>query len=405
MKKVFISEKNLHMLKENKEDILLSKFIFKNIKTHNTSLGDNLAFPPEEEAPFDYVIIKKRFIEVVEQIKSYPEIDSLEIDYLVSLLSKLITRCYQLEKPIRTNLIHLCENVVNTLFKIPTDTVTLKCELVSKIKPLKHSPRLTPEDSSERTFKFKNVNDYNNQVTEIMKRRLINSLIQGASYTYTNTQELYINDLNKLNDELPHLYELIKVINDYLLFVKPEEFDETNLQQGSYVEVLLGKKGEKTEINAQGLIFPFLLNEVIRGFFELFASHGLPKDKTKLEYLLKQADYMTAEPWDLRFGVILWRLVSAKINDAQLLPYFFKHICEKSVGEFNIDMKEVFAQTQMGENLLSDWSYEAQKEHDYNQFVDSLQLKNTQYTVITDDITNSEELNGEIIKEKKYNNE
>ena len=34
----------------------LPSFIFKKVKEHKTSLGNNEAFPPEEDFPFDYKI-------------------------------------------------------------------------------------------------------------------------------------------------------------------------------------------------------------------------------------------------------------------------------------------------------------------------------------------------------------
>ena len=42
----------------------LPKFLFDRIKEHNSSLGNNEAFPPEEDLPFDYKILKNRFNEV-----------------------------------------------------------------------------------------------------------------------------------------------------------------------------------------------------------------------------------------------------------------------------------------------------------------------------------------------------
>ena len=39
----------------------LPKFLFDR-EGHNSSLGNNEAFPPEEDLPFDYKILKKSFL-------------------------------------------------------------------------------------------------------------------------------------------------------------------------------------------------------------------------------------------------------------------------------------------------------------------------------------------------------
>ena len=45
-----------------------------------------------------------------------------------------------------------------------------------------------------------------------------------------------------------------------------------------FVEVMLGNRDERVKINSQAEIFPILLCETLKGFFELFVSHGLPKN-------------------------------------------------------------------------------------------------------------------------------
>jgi hypothetical protein len=57
MKKIYINETSLGNIKEYG---LLPDFLFKMVKDHKTSLGDNEAFPKIGEYPFDYSIIKKR---------------------------------------------------------------------------------------------------------------------------------------------------------------------------------------------------------------------------------------------------------------------------------------------------------------------------------------------------------
>lgn len=382
----------------------LPKFIFDKVKTHNTSLGDNDAFPLENEYPFDYKILKKRFNDVCENLSKL-NIDLSDIDAIETYASYLLKKIKDIELPIRNNLEKLCINVVNEQLSVPDETIILNCEIVDDIKP-NNNVRIIPEDTDGTKFEFEDLNDINNLNKVILKRRLINSLIQGASY---NCNKLFMNELNRklseFNDELPYLYDKITIINDYLLFVKEEKITDKKPSQCSCVEVMLGRENEKTEINVQGLIFPYLLSETFRGFFELFASHGLPEDNEKASYIIKQSDFLLAEPWDLRFGVELWNILSKKIDNNKILPYFFTSLCEMNVDEFNESLKEIFSNTKKGKKILNHLIDDSNNEFNHNLFIDTIKTKNTNSTVLNDSYISSDEIDDYVIEEDGTINE
>lgn len=384
----------------------LPKFIFDRVKEHKTSLGNNEAFPPEEDYPFDYKILKKRFNDVCEGL-SYLDNPTTDEDYLKSYLSRLLTRVKEIELPIRPYLIKLCENLVNKQLSIPDETIILNCELVDEISP-KNAFRLMPEESDVRDFDFEDLNDFDNVSKVIMKRRLINSLIQGVAYNCNKLWEDYIDEeLMKLNEELPKLYNEISVINDYLLFIKEENITDEKPNQGACVEVMLGGNGEKTEINVQGLIFPYLLQETFRGFFELFASHGLPEDNNKANYIIRQADFLLAEPWDMRMGVELWNILSEDIKDTRILPYFFTTLCEMQVEEFNEYLKEAFAKTKKGKSFIKELIKESEHFVEMNSFIDTVRQRNADVAVLNDSYISSDEMDDYVLQEdgEENNNE
>ena len=393
MKKVYIKENQIKLLNENK----LPKFIFDKVKIHNTSLGDNEAFPPEEDYPFDYKVLKSRFNEVCDNLK-HLGIQTTDEDELKTYLSKLLTRCKEIEEPIRPYLIKICENFVNKALSTPDETVILNCELNDEIKP-KNAFRLMPEDSDMRDFDFNDIEDFNNVKKVIMKRRLINALIQGIAHECNKYGDID-SELAQLNDELPNLYNQISIINDYLLFVKEEKITDDKPNQGACVEVMLGSGEEKTEINVQGLIFPYLLQETFRGFFELFASHGLPEDNSKANYILRQSDFLLAEPWDMRIGVGLWNIISEDINDSRLLPYFFTTLCELPVDEFNTILKEAFARTKRGKMYIKELIKESLHYAEMNSFIDTVRQKNADAAVLNDGYISSDELDDYVLQEE-----
>ena len=92
----------------------LAKFIYSAAKEHNTSLGNNKALPQREDVSYEYIMLKRRFKQVVEQIeKTFGHIPS--VDEAEHLLSKLIVKIQKLEEPLRPQLEKLCEAVVTNV--------------------------------------------------------------------------------------------------------------------------------------------------------------------------------------------------------------------------------------------------------------------------------------------------
>lgn len=397
-KTVTLSNKQIEVIKESLDGIQnmpsdkLQPFIFKQVKTHSTSLGDNEAFPPDEDFPFDYKVLKERFAKVIENLTKIEDLESYEVDYLSNRLSKLLNECQEIEEPIRPNLEKICTNVILRLFDVPNDTVDFEASLVDKVEPEKQF-RIEPEISSKRKFDFDSIDDFNNASKTVLKRRMVNALIQGASYSYSIDKDLFLHELYKIDKRLIDLYDEIIAINDYLLFVKEEKITDKNPMQGGCVEVMLGTSKEKTKIKAQGIIFPFLLHELIRGFLELFASHGLPEDNQKAKYIIGQADFLIAEPWDLRMGVRLWNYISEFINDTNVLPFFFMNLCSLPTEEFNSTLREVFAHTKKGQHLMKHLIINAEEELNGQGFVNNIDLKKAEVALINDDTYSSNDIN------------
>ena len=97
MKKVYIREGQIN------NDLLLPKFIFDAVRSHETSLGNNPAFPDEDDYPFDYVILKERLRDLHAQMKD-AGIPLGNTEELISHLSMLVRKCKEMEKPIKDSL-------------------------------------------------------------------------------------------------------------------------------------------------------------------------------------------------------------------------------------------------------------------------------------------------------------
>ena len=104
----------------------------------------------------------------------------------------------------------------------------------------------------------------------------------AGAMSMSSNIESYENQINQINPSLCDLYNKILSLNNYLMFTKEnlDMTDENKMQLGT-AEVSLGMRDEKPKIESQGVIFPVLLSESIRGFLELFISHGLPKNRER----------------------------------------------------------------------------------------------------------------------------
>ena len=369
------------LLSEGASDNNLPRFLFKQVKEHNTSLGDSKVFPKTSSYPFDYKLAKDRYIEVKDRLQEVLGEEPMDLQQITSEASELTKAIIDIEKDIRPNLVKVVENTINKLFGIPEDTIILDLSIVDELTPSK-AFRIFPESND---FEFENLEDAANANSMIEKRRVIDALIQGASYDFSKNVAYYYDEVVELNEELPDLYERLIAINDFLLFEKKEKINDKKPSQGGFVEVELGTTEEKTRITAQGLTMPYLLHEAVRGCFELFASHSLPTDNGKAKYILENSDFLLAEPWDLRLGVPLWNKVAYEIDDTKLLPFFFSNLCNLRVDDFNSVLSEVLGNTKQGKQELAELIDSSYREMEMTDFTHMVDLKNSETGVINDE--------------------
>lgn len=378
-RKIHINESSLDKIAR---ETLLPRHLYKMVDKHRTSLGNHEAFPIGGDTEFDYALLKERWNEVRTSAKELG-LASYDNDYVMGELSKAISKCMELERPIRDELERICENAVNRIFAIPKDIVNLEVRLVDRIV-FKKSVRLTPEEDGETLYSFEDVDDIDMANKAVSKRRLVNALVQGGSYTLATRLDTFKDDIDKVNRDLMPLYERIMRLNDYLLFTKKEEMTDENPMQGSYVDVKLSTGGQRCEITAQGIVFPLLLQETVRGFLELFASHGLPSDRKKARYVVSKADFILAEPWDLRLGVGLWRRIFTDEIDTNAIPYMMQLLCMIPSVHFAKSVREMLSNTRKGAEIKSEIYAKAVDSEGYEAFKNRINARNTDKAVISD---------------------
>jgi len=395
MKTIYINENALKILRESilaeelPEDII--NIVFKN----ETSLKDNPALPNIFNEGFLEKLVKKRFKETKEALQDIGEINDVPETKMEDVLNKLIIKCQELEKPFRNELERLCYNFVIDYFEVPSEMVELSIALVDEVDTNKQSIKIEP--LVDDTFEYENLEDASELKSEVYKRRLLNVLSMGAGMKLSSNIKSYMSEIYDLNPRLLDLYRKIIALNDYLLFTNSKlEITEDNQLQMGTVEVTLGGEDEVVRIDSQGLIFPILLSETVRGFMELFASHGLPKEKNKMEFVIGNADYLKAEPWDMRLGFPLWEIFSETFAQesvkGDLIPYLYMILSELKPNVFNKVMSEIFARTRKGKRLLGKLIVRAKDLKAYNNFDNRMTTMKLNKSVIADEYIRPEEL-------------
>ena len=365
------------------------------ILQNRTSLGNNPAIPDIFDVPYLMKAMTSQFNSIKDDLRNIGQIDDVAETTIDGALASLINKCKKLETPYRNELEKLCLNYVIDLLSIPEDSVEIKLELVDEVDTSGQPILLDPVDG----VGDENFDDVNAAVeirSEVYKRRFLDAMCMGAGmYVSENIDNSVLNEIEPLCPELIDLYHKILVLNKYSLFMRDSVgmTDENKLQLGT-VEVYLGNQDEKIVVRAQGVIFPILVCETMRGMFEIFISHGLPEEMELANLVLTKSDYLKAEPWDMKIGPHIWNMLSKSFNDVTFedVPYLFKRISSLEVDKFNFLMKEILAGTKKGRQIMSKLCRKAKDDAEYDKFVDRMDKMKQNNGIITDDYIHADEL-------------
>lgn len=362
----------------------LPRHILKALENNQTSLGEHPSFPPEEEEKFAINAIANKFAELTDGIE-IPDIEQLK-----SELGSLLAKCQKIESKCTSALEQLCTDIVTELFSIPEDTIQLEAKIVNEVND--DNQRLIPEKTTD--FSFDSIKDMNYLSGEIYKRRMLNALVTGAAMYYADNISMYIKELFEIDSELPSLYKKIIRYNEILMFFEKEKLGNNgNSVEAGKVDVTMNMPQNMVKIEAQGIIFPILLEETIKGILELAIAHGLPKNREKAEYVIKKSDFKLAELWDMRLGSTLWDIIASQINEMDVVEpnFFLMTLSELPYEKFNDCLSEIFGKTKRGERILKNIIAKIMSEKDKDDFNDFIQSKNGEYQ-IDDGYFTSEEL-------------
>lgn len=359
----------------------LPKHIINSLLTNKTSLGEHPSFPPDEEEKFLVYLLDDYYNDISNNIEVNDE------ELIKKELQRLISQCKKIESSNVEALENLCINVLNKIFEIPEETIEINAKLVQSVDTSKQ--RVVPEKTTNYTFD--DIADMDYLTQEIYKRRMLNALVVGASMFYANNIDFYVQDLFKINPELPSLYKKILDLNSKLLYLQKDSLTNNKNTDGGKVDVTISSYDSKVTVNAEGIIFPILIEETIKGILEVAIAHGLPQDRKKALYVTKKSDFKLAEVWDMRLGVPLWlNIVSLfdeidiDIFDNGMINFFLFELSQMKCKEFNNFLQNVFRHTNKGKQDLENLALNIIHDKELDDFNDFMSQKISKYNSLND---------------------
>lgn len=226
-----------------------------------------------------------------------------------------------------------------------------------RMKPEKEKEEKEEDESPEiPSFDVEDLTDEEILELEKHKRNIINAIVQGAAKRghYVFQKPDIKARLDEINPSLYRDYLGIMAINDFLYFTMEQMIEmmsqtgqgvagKVKLQDNDDDEEEGGEDEDKpdTKIVAEGMIFPILCHEIIKGIEEGKGRYGLPKDMGLRKKVQGQVDILSNEPMQLRIGPeivekIRYALPDELVDDSNqgLIPWFHILLYQIPAEEF-----------------------------------------------------------------------
>lgn len=326
-------------------------------------------------------------------LKNMGQIDSVNADTVADAFQKIVLKCQKIEEKNKNALEKLAVNYAINLFSIPDDKITIETELVREIENADDISPVEPFDGDVE-FETADINDLSSVDVEVSKRHFLNAINMGAGMSISENIRGYLEDLYDIDSRLPQLYKEALALNNYMIFNSPDlGITDKDRKQVGVVNVKLTPSDELIVISAKGIIFPILLCELVRGLMELFSSHGLPKDRARREYIIKKADYLKAEPWQMRIGPYMWKIFTEYFegSDTSEMPYIYQTIAKLRPDTFFKVMSEMMAKTKKGKAYAQKIMDKALEKKERASFTDKMSTYSKHKNIITDSYMSPEE--------------
>jgi hypothetical protein len=333
------------------------------------SLAECVVMPEGDVITTEMKLIRERFKEVVMRCREAFDMDTVDDYVIMKEQLPLVMGAMAMEEEYKEKLEKLAVEMIMEEFDIPEGTVEFDAKLVTS--GINREGTIdTPKESLDEEF---NDNDEKVVANEyVKKRRVLNAMTQGAAKSVNHMFHMVHEQLTDMNPRLPGNYKKMMSAADYMYFIIPDMDLGVNAGKCDCDYQQNEEGASKPVIKAEAMVFPVLVHELYKGVMEVLSAHGLPTQENIAEYVVGKADFVKAEPDDMRFGTPMWRRFCDAIpaDDFNLKHHVYADVAALPPKEFNSVMKEVLGKTKRGKTIISEMINEIKREmqeDDYNE--------------------------------------
>jgi len=366
---------NIKLINENAlypEDITerINSKLEEDLRNNKHSLADCGIFPEGDIITSEMKLIKERFKEVVKRCREAFNMETVDNSVIMKEQMKLVKEAMTIEADHKDDLENLAVEMIMEEFNIPEGSIKFEASLTNTIdsSDINEKPVETLDEEFNDTDEISNANAY------VKKRRVLNAMIQGSAKSVNHMFHMVNEQLVDMNPKLPNTYKKMMSAADMMYYIIP---DMDRQIKGGRCDVDYSEDENGTTIpvvKAQAMVFPVLIHELCKGVMEILSSHGLPNQENLAKYVIDKADFIQAEPWDMRFGPAIWRKFCDCIpaEDFNIKHYVYADVASMEPDEFNKVMKEVIAGTKKGKHIISEMVKSIKKELAEDEFKETM---------------------------------
>ena len=277
-------------------------------------------------------MVSTRFQKVADKLREVTGIQDLSSRQVQGMVYQEMMRklpnIMRIESAHKDELIELAIEASLDEAEVPADWYQIEATLgMPDTGNFRFEPEDEEEDEEEKeqplefpSFDVEDLTDEEILELEKHKRNIINAIIQGAAKKghYLFQKPEVKAQLDAIDSRLYPAYLGIMAVNDMLYFTMEQqiemmsqtgngvagkvELDPDDEEEGDEGGDEEGEIESDTKIVADGMIFPILGHEIIKGIEEAKGRHGLPQDAELRQKVQGQTDVLSNEPMQLRIG-------------------------------------------------------------------------------------------------------
>ena len=304
--------------------------IERKINQRQTPYAEHPALPQDGDRDFIELVTSQRFKDSVDKVRRFLG-DTTPIqgdNAMMGLMSSIMGSLQQIKRFESQNkeyLENLAVNLVKKELGIPEGQLQFDVELVGGGLSASEGMQRQAEEPSEEEVEdaFKESEEHQEEMEDFMdsmekfnlekaKRRMINSLVQGAAFKGGHMYVLVSNEINRLSPELLNLYGVTQSLMEHLYWLYPDMEGMAGSGGGQMGQSEADPETDPPTIHAKGFTFPLLVHEIVKGIYSLYGDQGLPNDPVQRSMVVGAEDTLPSEVWDSRLGPIFWE----KFRDA-----------------------------------------------------------------------------------------